>query len=65
MTITVATTSLSVVKFFLTKYLDSVATDESYAMHVLEGMTSYINWLPHMEKIKVDENKSVDLTFGE
>ena len=48
---TFAVNILSIVGLFATKYLDKLAADESFVFHFYEGMTAYINWLPHLNKI--------------
>ena len=49
--LSLVTTVLSIVSSFLTKYLDKKAAGESFVIHFYEGMTAYINWLPHQGKI--------------
>ena len=44
----------------MTKYLDSVAVDESYVLHIQEGMTAKINWLPHLEKIRSKKYRNTE-----
>jgi hypothetical protein len=61
---TLVTTFLSIVKFFLRKYLDSLATGEKYILHILEGVTANINWLPHLEKIRTEKTLKIHLKFG-
>ena len=48
---TIALNILALVKFFFVKYLDKLAADESFVFHFYEGMTAYVNWLPHLSKI--------------
>ena len=62
--LTLVTTVLSILKFFLRTYLDSIATGESYILHILDGMTVDINWLPLLEKIRTEKTLRIHLKFG-
>ena len=55
-------TVLSVVISFLFKYLDKLAAGERFVFQFYEGMTAYINWLPHLSKIQLEPG--CHLNFG-
>ena len=60
--ISFVSTIFSLVAFFIFLYLDKLAADESFMFHFYEGMTAYINWLPHLSKIQLEPG--CHLNFG-
>ena len=60
--LSLVTTILSVVSSFLFKYLDKMAAGESFVFQFYEGMTAYINWLPHLGKLQ--QEQGFHLNYG-